>query len=876
MKIKYLIIASAFSLCFQQCAQVLSKQRTVTAECEYMQDALGIDTPSPRFSWKIQSNENGTVQTAYRLMVAKTKDELEKRENLVWDSGNVSDTDQKTVYVGAPLVSNSQYFWCVEVMTDKKSEPVSSPIYIFETAKLSSNDWTAKWISDDKDKEVEEAPMLRKSFSLEKKNPVQARLYVSATGYYEAFINGKRVGENYLDPGNTHYDRRNLYVTHDVTSLLSESGNNVIAAVLGNGFANCQSKAVWNFEKARWRNRPALLCELRITYDDGSVQIINSDQSWRTATGPYTYNNIYSGDRYDETLDMPGWNTAKFDDSSWEKAVSIPSPSPILEAQTMPAIRINDELQPQLLKNIGDTVYVYDMGKNIAGFCRLKVKDAKGVRFTLRHGELLKQDGTLEPGNIDVYYRPEKPGEVFQCDEFTAATNGEELYTPQFTYHGFRYVQVHCSKPITLDEHSLRGLHVHTALKKVGDFSCSNELLNKIYQATCLSYVNNCHSIPTDCPQREKNGWTCDAWVSADLGLLNYDGIKFYEKWMTDFIDNQLENGDISGIIPTYDWGYGDWPGPVWDAALFFIPDALYRYYGDTCCIARLYPTMERYMKMLQSNEKDGGFLTYGLGDWVYWKDQTNTEYTSTLFYYNDCMMMAHFARLLGKDSAYYDKKAELLRNSINRKFFNAENATYAGGTQTAQAVALYYGIVPADKELEVAWKLHEVVAENDYFLNFGLLGSKTVLPMLTKYGYVEDAYRMATKTETPSWGYQIKQGYTTLGETWVMNTDFHDASLDHVFLGDIIAWMQNTLAGINITEPGCRHLSIKPHFVSGLNFAQGSYNSVLGEVKSSWKRHDKGITLSVTIPVGATATVEANDLIKTINSGVHTFEIKE
>ena len=402
-------------------------------------------------------------------------------------------------------------------------------------------------------------------------------------------------------------------------------------------------------------------------------------------------------------------------------------------------------------------------------------------------------------------------------DEYILRGEGEETFMPAFTYHGFQYAEVESDRPIELTEESLTALFVHTDLQPVGDFNCSLPLFNKIWNATMQAYLNNIHSIPTDCPQREKNGWTADAHVAIDLGLLGFDGITFYEKWMNDFIDNQQEKGDISGIIPSANWGFGgNWPGPVWDAALFIIPNTLYNYYGTTRSIERLYPTMERYLAFEQTFENEEGTLTQGIGDWVFWKTQTNTEFTSTAYYYLDNRLMAYFAKLLGKDGTRYQQKAEQLKALINKKFFDAEKGLYAGGTQASQAVALYLGLVPDGQEQLVADQLHRIVAENNYFLDFGLLGSKTVPTMLTQYGYLEDVMKMATKTEAPSWGYWVEtMGYTTLPETWILSPQFNDASLNHVFMGDISAWMMNQLAGINHdpADPGFHHILLTPPF---------------------------------------------------------------
>lgn len=865
------ILAMCIALLFASC----QKDATVSitnAQCEYLDNPLGLDTPQPRFNWKLNDAKD-FLQETYRIRIATDSSFLLSGTPDIWDSGMTNGQSLSSEYSGdKKLQSHQRYYWDVTVWSNKGDSCISS-INMFAMGKLSQSDWVASWISDTHDKEYEPAPLFRKEFKVEK-NIAHATLYISGTAYYEMFLNGERVGNSYLDPGYTHYNKRILYATHDITSLINRGGN-AIGVVLGNGFYNCQSKAVWDFERADWRGRPRLLCELRITYADGTTDVIASDDTWKTNTGPYIYNNIYSGDRYDGRLEEEGWNNTGFDEKNWIAAKIADSPAPLIVSQQMPPIRITKEIKPALLKSFGDTVFVFDLKENIAGVCRLNVKGERGTTFTLQHGELLKDDGRLQPGNIDVYYRPEKPGEVFQTDIFILKGSGkQEEFTPQFTYHGFRYIEVKTDRPVTLTEDNITGLFLHTDIPQVGYFSSSNKLLNKIWAATNQSYRGNIHSIPTDCPQREKNGWTADAHIAMDLALLNFDGITFYEKWMNDFIDNQRPNGGISGIIPSSGWGFGDWPGPVWDAALFIVPNALYDYYADKRCIERLYPTMLNYLEYLKNQEKDG-LLTFGLGDWVYYKAQTPNDYTSTLYYYLDYMLMARFATILGKDASMYKEKAESLKKIINDKFFNPETAVYANGTQTAQAIALYLEIVPQGKEQAVADYLQKIVAENNHFLDFGLLGSKTVLRMLSKYGYVEDAYKMATKTEAPSWGYWVEtQGYTTLAETWLLSPEFHDASLNHVFMGDISAWMSSYLAGINydISRPGFENIIIKPYFIADLEWVKGEYNSVRGKISSEWKADGKNIEMTVKIPAGSTATIYAGDNKYNVGSGEHKY----
>ncbi len=902
---KYLLLLlCACALFLAPCSQARvatapQKATIINPRCEYLESPLGIDSPHPRFTWEFKGKLKNFVQQKYEVRIALDPDLLtsgkinsgktnsgkvdsgkinsEKadsgKEPIIWTSGSIESGIPQAIYTGSqPLQPHTRYYWNVSVWSSKGT-CYTSEVHTFETGKMTPADWQARWITDANDREFEPAPLFRKEFTAGKPI-VSARAYISATAYYEMFINGTRAGNHYLDPGYTHYDKRILYVTHDLTSLLAQ-GTNAVAVALGNGFYNCQSRAVWDFEKARWRDRPRLLCELRLTYADGTVDIISTNDSWKTHTGPYTYNNIYSGDRYDARLEEEGWNRPAFDDRAWTPARLTTSPAPLLVAQQMPPIRSTRELKPVAVRSFGPRIHVFDLGENIAGVCRLRVKGEAGTTFTLRHGELLKTDGRLEPGNIDVYYRPEKPGEVFQTDVFTLKGSGqEETFTPQFTYHGFRYVEVTSDRDVTLTTDNLTGLFLHTDLAPVGQFTCSNPLLNKIWKATDRSYRGNIHSIPTDCPQREKNGWTADAHIAIDLALLMFDGITLYEKWMNDFIDNQRPDGCIAGIVPSDAWGYGEWPGPVWDAALFIIPNALYNYYGDKRSIERLYPTMLRYLDYLKAKEKDG-ILTFGLGDWVFYKSQTPVDYTSTVYYYLDYRLMERFTTLLGKDASHYRQKAEELKRLINQKFFDPVTGIYANGTQTAQAIALYAGIVPSEHEQPVADNLHKTVAGNNYFLDFGLLGSKSVPAMLAKYGYIEDAYRMVTKTEAPSWGYWVEtQGYTTLAETWTLSPKFHDASLNHVFMGDVSAWMMQVLAGINhdSAQPGFSHIVIRPYFPEDLQWVKGEYRSVRGLIRSEWKKEGNRVTLVVEIPVGATATVYANGA-HTVGSGVHRFK---
>ncbi len=633
------------------------KVQPVGLRTEYLENPINVGTGAPRFTWRFDGQELDFSTSKAEVCIwegtekGNAKIHFKKESSL--ENGLIT-----AMEVPDTLKPLTLYFWNVTVWESHGAKCRTSETASFETALFSEKDWQAKWITDNHDKEFEPAPLFRKNMKVGSKKILSARVYVTAVGYYEMFVNGKRIGKNYLDPGYTDFSKRILYSAYDITNLLDE-GENTLSAVLGNGWYNVQGPATWNFHKAAWRDRPRMLAELHIRYADGTEEVIPTDHSWKTSTGAYTYNCIYSGDHKDLRLEEKGWDLPGFDDSKWEQAKEVNSPSTLLVAKQMPGICIMEELKASDMKKFNDQRYVFTFPINMAGFCRLKVKGAPGTRITLKHGEMLKKDGRLEQGNINFFFYPRNPGEVFQQDEVILRDAGEWVeFAPLFTYHGFQYVEVESSKPVELDKESLTALFVHTNVKSAGSFECSNPILNKIWEATRQSYLSNLESIPTDCPQREKNGWTADAHISVDLGLLNFDGITVYEKWMDDFMDNQSDKGDITAIIPSSGWSRGKSTGPVWDAALFIIPEALYHYYGDSQCISKMIPTLDRYLAYLEQEEEEG-LLTFGLGDWVPYRSKTNNTYTSTAYYYLDYKLRASFAKILGDDDSRFLAKAE-------------------------------------------------------------------------------------------------------------------------------------------------------------------------------------------------------------------------
>ena len=828
-------------------------------KCEYMTEPRIVDVQDPKFTWTYSQEADKTFREAgHEIRIAESVQNL------------------KAGILTERLESFTDYFWQVTAWNADSSIVYTSPVAEFSTGALKMSEWTAEWISDDLDKDEYRSPMLRKSFEVTK--PVaSARFYFSAAAYAKATLNGEVMANAVLEPGYTAYDCRNLYNAYDVTDKILK-GENVLAAVLGNGFYNAiQPVGTWGFHEARWRGRARFFCELHLTYKDGTSEIITSDDSWKTtADGPYLSNNIYTGDIYDARKEIAGWNRPGFDDSRWAQATIVAAPSDTLTAQIMPPIGVETELEAVEFRNYGDSVYVYDFGKNIAGYCAMTIQGKAGTKVTVEYGELAKENGRLEMGNINVYHIA-MPDYDLQKDIYYLKGGKPETWEPSFCYHGFRYVEVKADKPVKLDRKSLKAKYVHTLVPSAGKFESSNELFNTVWGMTRRTYKNNFHSIITDCPHREKNGWTADSFLAVELGLLNYDGIAFYHKWIDDVADNIRPDGRLSGIMPDHGWGYMDWIGPVWDATIFLIPDFMYNFTGDFSQVEKLWPVYEKYLEYVKTREEEDGLVTYGIGDWVYHKVPTETRYSSPCFYYKDYMLMAKFARLTGRDPKPYEEKAEAIRNAINAKWFNPETNLYANGTMAGQAMALYLGVVPEGKEQAVADELAKMVDANNGFLEFGSMGSKMALRMLTKYGYVDKAYEIATKEECPSWGWWIKQGFTTLAETWALSPEFKDASVDHVFLGDVSAWYVNDLAGINfdIERPGFEHIIIRPHFPEGLDHVDASYDSIKGKVRSAWKRTSEDIVMEIEIPVNTEATLVLPDgTERPLAAGIQTLVI--
>ena len=856
--------------------------------CEYMGNPLGIDFLSPRLSWQITGDASNVKQIAYQIIASEKEEDIINGNAVLWDSGKIeSDQSHLINYSGPELKSGQRIYWAVKIWDNSGGATDFSEPAFFEMGLLDEKDWDdAEWIgrlTDINDKENEKAPMLRKEFSV-KKEIASARAYISGLGFYELLINGKRVGERLLDPGVTRYDKRVLYVVHDITKYLNED-ENAVGVILGNGFYNQFCTNVWDAGKAPWRNCPSLLMKILVNYTDGTKEIIISDTSWKVSTGPIIFNGMYMGEVYDARFEKKDWSTTEYNDDEWQQAVTAISPKGKICCHILPPVKITETFSAKSITEPKPGLFVADMGVNFAGWVKINVKGPAGTKIILKYGERLREDGTVERDSLRVHLEDPKK---FQTDTYILKGDGEETFEPKFNYHGFQYVQIEDwpGKPELSD---IKGCFLHTAFEQTGTFKCSNDLFNKIQECTLRSYRSNFHHFPTDCPHREKNGWMADAHLSAELGYRNFNPASAYAKWMDDIKDEQRDDGALPGIVPTAGWGY-DWGnGPAWDSAYTLICWYQYLNCGDKKILEDHFDTMAKYVDYAKTKaggyESDGfgvtgGIVCFGLGDWLppsgFPDDSLVPDrFLLSAYYYKVTELVSEIAKIIGRTEAAekYEKEAQSIKDNINRAFHIPSLGIYTNGTMAAQSTALYQDVVPEGNIDLAVEKLVSDVERLDYHPICGAHTVKWILHVLSDNGHADIAYKIANQKTYPSWGYWMDKGATTLFESWQAA-----GSLNHIFFGDISHWFYKCLAGIQIDtqNPGYKNFIIKPSPVEDLTWVDAEQQTPYGKIKSEWKVEKNVFTINVSVPHNSTATVILPDGSKTdITSGDHTFKCK-
>ena len=892
--ITLLILAGLFG-CTPPTATLLPPENL---KCEYRVNPLGIDAVQPRLFWEIPDNPRGTMQGAYQVMVATSDSLLSKDKADIWNSGKIkSNQNIQVVYNGSPLESGKRYYWKVRFWDQHGNLSHFSRPSWWETGLMKPGDWKGTWVNNGTSAPESEAdmykdipnPLFRKGFALDKKI-ASARLYISGLGYYEAYINGKRVGDHVLDPGWTNYSKTIQYVTYDITGLLN-TGKNAIGVMLGNGWFNPLPLYLFNrlnLRKVLTIGQPEFIAQLAVTYEDGSTSVIASDNTWKTGKGPILMNNVYLGERYDARLEQDGWDAPGFDDSGWTPAVKATSPGGALTAMIQPPVRITNIVAPVKITEPKKGVYIFDMGQNFAGVARLNVHGPAGTRVQLRYGELLYDDGTLNDRSTIachiwdgsyVKHRPGAPLNANQTDTYILKGKGEEIYKSSFTFHGFRYVEV-TGYPGKPDLESVMGLRMNSDLKPVGSFSCSNPLFNKIQENTEWTMLSNVFSVESDCPGREKFGYGGDMVSASEAFMMNYDMADFYTKAIHDFANDQKPSGGMTECAPNNDiedQGLTKDTGPIgWMLAFPWLQKRLYTYYGDRQLIEKEYDATKNLVEFIHTHAPDNLVKT-GISD----HESLVTKpfmVSGTAFYYDHVKTLAEFATLLGKtqDAETYKKLARDIKQAFIDKLVNKTTGAVDSATQASQAIALYYGLLPDNIENPALKLLTENISvENNDHLTTGIFGTKMMFEVLRKNNLDNLGYAVNNQRTFPSYGYMIDNGATTIWESWKGY-----GSHNHPMFGSVSEWFYKGVGGISPADDavGFNDIVIKPFFTDSLQWMKTTYHSIRGLIETSWFRLPGEITFNVIIPGNTNAIVyfPAEDPENITERGIPIKQMKE
>ncbi|TSA32698.1 MAG: hypothetical protein D4R64_15585, partial [Porphyromonadaceae bacterium] len=861
-----LISLCLFILVIDSCTSNKIKPEVTALRCEYIACPVGMDVLSPRLSWQMKKDVRGARQTAYRIMVATSDEQLLNNTPDLWESGKInSDQSIQVVYHGKPLRSGMEVSWKVQIWDEKNNVSAWSSISHWEMGLLDHGDWQAKWIggpgSLTSGDWKQASPLFRKKVAVSRKIK-KARAYISGLGYYELYINGEKIGDHVLSPNQTNYDRqkvekwseprignmttRVLYETFDITFSL-KSGENTIGVILGNGW---YIQADHPLDTSLWYDTPRLIAQIGIEYEDGSKELIISDESWKASLSPIRYNGLHTGEIYDARTEQNGWNATGFDDSKWVYAVSVRPPTGTLTAQISPPDRVTKTIKPISVTQPEKGIYRFDLGRLFSGWAKLQISGPRGTVIKLR---FIEEFGPA----------------YGQTDTYILKGEGAETWEPRFTWHAFRYVDV-IGSPVELTVENIEGKVVNTDIIRAGSFECSNQLLNQILDNYQWTQLGNVHGgVPSDCPHRERRGYTGDGQISAKAAIYNFDMSPFYTKWLNDIGDAQ---NHITGYVPNttpYQDGGG---GTAWGSAYIIIPWYMYQYYGDKRILEQHYKGMKLWVEYLKNQlNKDGILVNQGLGEWVP-PDivEIQPDFVNSCYYYHCCQLMTEISGVLNNstDKLYYAQLAAEAQAAINTIYYHAGNSSYSIGRQGANIFPLGFGI--AEKEnVEAVFNnlLKNIIDQSKLHFDTGILGTPLLVEVLTEMDRTDLAYTLMNQRDFPGFGFMIDKGATTIWETWQ-----GDVSHSHPMFGSVCQWFYQNLGGISPDQnnPGFKHAVIKPSPVSSLSYANASYQSIYGEFKTEWKFVGDDYLLKVTIPANTFAKVYvlASDKKKVTESG--------
>ena len=687
------------------------------------------------------------------------------------------------------------------------------------------------------------APYLRRSFALAQL-PKKAELTICGLGFYELYINGEQVTKGLLSPYISNPDDLLYYDSYDLAPYL-QVGENVIGLQLGNGMQNAFGGYVWDFEKAAWRSAPKVALCMEITGVDGTEAEFEADESFRCAPSPIYYDDLRMGERYDARAEIPGWNLPGFDDSGWERAFFSEAPrgeARLCEARPIKAWK---ELKPIAVWQ-EDDAYIYDFGENAAGLCRLDINGEAGQTVQMVFGEYIK-DGKFYFDNIR-FVRPEYENMplYIQMDQYTCKGGGKETYLPRFTYHGFRYVKVMGITEAQAKPELLTYVVMNTELHERGSFRCSDEVLNQLQSRTRGATLANFYHFPTDCPHREKNGWTADAALSAEHALLNLDPDVNYAEWMRNIRKAMGDNGSVPGIVPTGGWGTLWGNGPAWDCVLVVLPYFLYQLRGDLGVARESAAAFLRYAHYLTTRRDEKGLIAFGLGDWCAPSDPPHSPlvFTDSVTAMDICRKMAVLfdAMDMQPQKEFCENIAASLREAVRTHLLDRETMTFIGGCQTSQAMGIYYDVLDEEEKPQAFQVLLEKIEEHREHIDCGVLGARVLFHVLSDFGEVDLAYRVMTQPDAPSYGNWVARGETALAEDFYTEKQGVN-SRNHHFFGDISAWFIKALCGIRLNPAfkGVDTFAIQPHFPQALSFAEGYHEGPLGKIEVRWEKTEDG-----------------------------------
>jgi len=886
------LIATIF--CLQTIAG-LAQLAVYNPQVENKTNPLGVDNAKPTFSWQLESTQMNVLQTAYQILVSDNEQLLQKNIGNLWDSKKVSSgTSIQVEYKGKALSPAKKYYWKVQVWDNKSNLTNWSSPSMWQMGLPKQTDWaSAKWIGYDEPIDslrifplVHQGgkkswgarrnilPLLRKEFTATKKIK-SATAFICGLGHFEMYVNGKKIGDHFLDPGWTNYTKQAEYVTFDITSNLQQ-GKNAIGVILGNGFYYIPGQRYRKMTGAY--GHPKMILRTVIEYTDGTKENIISDESWKTTPSPIIFSSIFGGEDYDANMEQQGWNSPAFNDATWRKVIITNGP-PQLIAQLQQPLKFMQKFKAVSKKELAKGITVYDAAQNFSGIPSITVSGNKGDTIKIFCAELLNADGMANQtatGSPSYF-------------TYILKGTGTESWQPQFSYTGFRYMQVKCiakdsANAIPLVK-NIEGLHIRNAANTIGSFHSSNELFNKTNTLIDWAVKSNMVSVLTDCPHREKLGWLEQTHLMGESIQYQYDIAALCKKVVNDMMNAQYANGKIPEISPEFTVFTPPFDeSPEWGSASIILPWYNYKWYGDKQTLVTAYPMMKKYVDYLLTRDS-AYILKHGLGDWFDigpkksgFAQMTKMGITATATLYYDLTILIDIAKLLNKqtDIATYQQLATNVKKSFNEAFFDKQKLQYDSASQTANAMALYMGLVEPQHIKAVTDALVNDIRNRNNALTAGDIGYRYVLQALQQAGRSDVIFDMNSRDDVPGYGFQLKHGATALTESWQA---YESVSNNHLMLGHLMEWFYAGLCGIKQANNSVAYnkIEIRPQPVGNITNAVARFQSPYGEIKSEWKISNGEFELQVTIPVNTVAEIflpGTNAPIKT-GSGNYTYKTK-